>query len=339
MPRNNKDEEQGESFSNHTEIDENQTVGLLGNDNEEAKKSSKETTKTLPLLIIAWYASSIICTNTSKSLKLPGSRLTLYQMIISTVCAYIGISIFELDGVGRPKVWPAKNALTSTIVLSWIFCIGFVTLNASLRLMHISSVMTVRAAEPVSTWLLGLVLLPNEKTSIKAVFCLIPIVFGAGLSAIAPDSNMNTAGFSVVVLCNICFSLRTILTKHLQSWSKDIDHYNLFLQLCLLGSIWQGIVVLIASKPATHNQIPSIPSLLFNGFTFYLYLQLSWVVMGKVGAVTHSVCNSLRFSVICAGSWFVFGGITWVGVAGTVIATLGTILYAKEKRKGKESHS
>eukprot|EP00546_Thalassionema_frauenfeldii_P021257 CAMPEP_0178904110 /NCGR_PEP_ID=MMETSP0786-20121207/5519_1 /TAXON_ID=186022 /ORGANISM="Thalassionema frauenfeldii, Strain CCMP 1798" /LENGTH=193 /DNA_ID=CAMNT_0020575533 /DNA_START=352 /DNA_END=933 /DNA_ORIENTATION=- len=192
--------------------------------------------------------------------------------------------------------------------------------------------MTVRAAEPVATWLLGLLLLPNEKTSMNAVFCLIPIVLGAGLSAVAPGSNMTTSGFCLVMLCNVCFSLRTIVTKLLKSWNQDVDNYSLFLQLCILGSVWQGII-LVTTGVESLKQIVNIPILLVNGLTFYLYLQLSWVVMSRVGAVTHSVCNSLRRPVICAAGWFVFGGMTSEGVAGALIATAGTLLYAREKRR------
>mmetsp|Transcript_6733 Transcript_6733/g.10654 ORF Transcript_6733/g.10654 Transcript_6733/m.10654 type:complete len:332 (+) Transcript_6733:26-1021(+) len=308
--------------------EEEEAKGLLRN-NEDSKSSSKD--KTLPLLIAAWYASSVVCTNTSKSLKLPGTTLAFCQMLISTICASLGIVLFKLDGVGKPKVWPARKALTITVLLSFTFCAGFITLNISLGLMHVSSVMTARAAEPVATWLLGLFFLPNEKTPMNAVLCLVPIVLGAGLSAVAPGSNMNASGFCLVMLCNVCFSLRTIVTKLLKSWN-DIDNYNLFLQLCILGSLWQG-VILITTGVQSLKQIVNIPILLLNGVTFYLYMQLSWVVMSRVGAVTHSVCNSLRRPVMCAAGWLVFGGMTSWGIAGAMIATAGTMLYAREKQR------
>jgi hypothetical protein len=131
----------------------------------------------------------------------------------------------------------------------------------------------------------------------------------------------------------VCFALRTITTKRLKQQFTDVDNFNLFLQLCLMGSIWQGIVVILVGRNDLANLV-NIPMLLLNGLTFYLYLQLSWVVMSKVGAVTHSVCNSLRRPVICATGWAVFGGATVEGIAGVLIATGGTMLYARAKRRG-----
>jgi drug/metabolite transporter (DMT)-like permease len=285
------------------------------------------------LLIVAWYASSVVCTNTSKSLNLPWTTLTFFQMLISTLCAIAGILVFKLDGHGSLKLWPKREATKLTILLSLTFCAGFVTLNASLSFMHVSAVMTMRAAEPVATWLLGLALLPDEKSPMSAVLALIPVVVGAGLSAVAKGTNVNHMGLGLVMACNVCFALRTITTKLLKQQFTDVDNFNLFLQLCLMGSIWQGIVVILVGRNALADLL-NIPMLLLNGLTFYLYLQLSWVVMSKVGAVTHSVCNSLRRPVICATGWAVFGGATVEGIAGVLIATGGTMLYARAKRRG-----
>jgi drug/metabolite transporter (DMT)-like permease len=256
-------------------------------------------------------------------------------MLISSVCAICGIVVFQLDGHGNLKLYPTEAAAALTILLSVCFCAGFVTLNASLGVLHVSSVMTMRAAEPVATYLLGLLLVPNEKTSFQALICLVPIVLGAGLSAVAktPETDeISVSGLMLVLVCNICFALRTIITKILKTRHSDMDNYNLFLQLCLLGCLWQGVFVLLSGLEGFQS-IANIPMLLLNGLTFYLYLQLSWVVMGMVDSVTHSVCNSLRRPVICAAGWIAFGGITVQGVAGVLTATAGTLLYARAKQR------
>lgn len=297
------------------------------------KKPPSTNQSGLFLLIAAWYASSIVCTSTSTSLGLPWTTLTFFQMLISTTCAIVGILVFKLDGTGCPKLWPKPQATSLTILLSAIFVADFVTLNASLSVMHMSVVMTLRATEPVATWLLGLILLPDEKSPLLAVMALIPIVVGAGLSAVAEGASANIVGLGLVLACNMCFALRTLITKLLMARHSDIDNYNLFLQLCLMGSIWQGIIVLFTGVEQL-RLVVNIPMLLLNGLTFHLYLQLSWVVMGKVGAVTHSVCNSLRRPVICAACWVVLGGATTEEVAGVLIATTGTMLYARATVQG-----
>lgn len=313
-----------------------EVVPLNPKNKEEKPNNRKENAGVLFLLIAAWYISSVVCTSSSKSLNLSWSILTACQMIISTICAWIGIRVCRLDGTGSPKLVPVKEATLSTIQLSAIFCAGFVTLNASIGMMHVSTVMTLRAAEPIATYLLSLALLPNESTSMAQVVSLLPICVGAGLSAIAKndDNKSDTIlGIVVVMVCNVCFALRTLLSKRLQARYK-LDNFNLFMQLCFIGSMLQGMVwILLGGTIQDLQTISNIPLLLLNGITFYLYLQLSWVVISRVGAVTHSVCNALRRPVICAFGWLVFGGATLEGIVGVLIATLGTILYSRAKQR------
>lgn len=273
-----------------------ENVSVTKEKEEKPPFSIKNDNTILFLLIAAWYISSVVCTSTSKSLNLSWSILTTCQMVISTACAWIGIRIFRLDGTGSPKLVPVKDATLSTIVLSAIFCAGFVTLNAGIGMMHVSTVMTLRAAEPIATYILGLTLLPNEATSSAQVVALVPICLGAGLSAVAKGDGMDDAilGIAIVMACNVCFALRTILSKLLQA-QYNIDNFNLFLQLCFIGSFLQGMLwILLGGSTQDLNAIDNIPLLVLNGITFYLYLQLSWVVISRVGAVTHSVCNALR---------------------------------------------
>lgn len=342
-----------EKESAAVDIIENQNQDELENLLEEGNEDSSDASnvskafssptvpngKTLPLLIVAWYGSSVLCTNTSKSLHLPWTLLTFVQMILSSVCGIIGIKLFKL--APSLQLVPKPEARILTVLLTLSFCAGFVTLNYSLAKMHVSAVMTMRAAEPVATWLLGLALLPNEKTSINAVVCLIPIVVGAGLSAMAKSGSgaedaVTTTGLAMVMICNVCFALRSIITKRLKAQVPDIDNFNLFLQLCLMGTIVQGLVLVLVGVPDDKKKSPNEmlnTTVLVNGMTFYLYLQLSWVVLSKIGAVTHSVCNALRRPVICAAGWVVFGGATVEGISGVIIATFGTMLYARAKRQ------
>lgn len=328
-----------------------------------------EPKNSLMATIVAWYGSSVICTNTSKSLGLPWQLLTLAQLMIGSLCAYVGITVFRLNG--RPtsrlvELFPTCREILvwqSTTVLAATFVGGFVTLNMALRKMHVSTVMVVRAAEPVATLLLGLYFLPNEKTSCLAVLALIPVVAGAGMASIAPGSSNTSAddndefwsGLSIVLLCNCLFALRTIFTRRLKAACPSLDNFTLFFQLCVVGTALHlvllcGMILFSmlnskrshddSSKPFSMDWKDSDDSfllklmvLVLNGISFYGYLQLSWVVMGQVPAVTHSVCNALRRPVICAAGWLLFGGATVEGVVGALMATGGTMLYAQAKRR------
>lgn len=75
-----------------------------------------------------------------------------------------------------------------------------------------------------------------------------------------------------------------------------------------------------------------------NGVTFFAYLQLSWVVLSRVAAVTHSVCNSLRRPVMCVFGFLQFGNyISPLNSAGIAMASLGTLFYAQVRIAGGKS--
>jgi drug/metabolite transporter (DMT)-like permease len=317
--------------------------------------------------LIAWYAASVVCTNTSKSLGFPWQWLTLAQLAIGSVSAYFGIAVLRFNGnkpsfVQLADLFPNTHAQwQSTIILAACFVGGFVTLNMALSRMHVSTVMTVRAAEPVATLLLGLYYLPKEKTSLRAILALVPVVAGAAIAStasasISPSSQETESESSlcimIVLLCNCLFALRTIFSKRLKAAFPALDNFTLFFQLCVIGTVLQ-LVLLVGigvsgsfyedeTPPTTLRDAmqwdeddwsipPKLILLVVNGVSFYAYLQLSWVVMAHAGAVTHSVCNALRRPVICAAGWILFGGATVQGVAGALLATLGTLLYAQAK--------
>ena len=74
--------------------------------------------------------------------------------------------------------------------------------------------------------------------------------------------------------------------------------------------------------------------LLINGSTFWLYLQLSWLVLARVAAVTHSVCNALRRPVMCFFGYLQFGNpISPLNALGIAMASGGVLLYSQVKRQ------
>lgn len=348
-----------------------ETKPLPEADTEPTTKPSTRPDNGLVATLVAWYAASVVCTNTSKSLGLPWQWLTLAQLVIGSLSAYFGIAVLRLNGKqmsNKPlkEMFPTSQPIwQSTTILAACFVGGFITLNMALRQMHVSTVMTVRAAEPVATLLLGLYFLPHEKTTRRAVLALVPVVAGAAMASTvgsgSDDDHQDTYfGLAIVLLCNCLFALRTIFTKRLKATCPALDNFTLFFQLCVIGTILQS--VLLCGMKTFHALNPqstadstnsystttlwaalrggdddmllfNLTILLLNGISFYAYLQLSWVVMGQVGAVTHSVCNALRRPVICAAGWILFGGATLEGVTGALVATGGTLLYAQAKRQ------
>ena len=75
-------------------------------------------------------------------------------------------------------------------------------------------------------------------------------------------------------------------------------------------------------------------TMLINGVTFWAYLQLSWLVLGRVSAVTHSVLNSLRRPVICTAGFLRFGGDpTALNITGIALAPKITFFSSSRKSR------
>lgn len=171
-----------------------------------------------------------------------------------------------------------------------------------MALVHVSLAMTLRAAEPVFALLLASLFLASEPFNIKLALSLLPVVLGAGLSAFGDTTSaqVDMTGVGMVVLSNICFALRGILTKKIKE-QYNPDSYNLFFQLCYLGAFLQAGVVAASLYlgfpvifPTMDEMIGQFSVVLLNGASFFAYLQLSWVVLSRMNVVTHSMCNAMR---------------------------------------------
>jgi len=232
----------------------------------------------------------------------------------------------------------SRDQLKTTALLAAVFAAGFITLNSALGLMHVSLVMTLRATEPLFTLIIASVLLKTEQLSLPMMLALLPVVFGAALSSVE-SSDFNLPGLAIVVVCNIMFALRGVVTKRLKA-SHEVDNFNLFFQVSYLGAMMQaGLLLLAAPLGSLSTALPLARRvlepgyglmLLVNGITFWMYLQLSWIVLGRVTTVTHSVCNSLRRPVMCVAGWLQFGNeISPLSAAGIALASAGSLLYSQ----------
>eukprot|EP00960_Hanusia_phi_P057320 763527-Hanusia_phi.AAC.5 len=202
--------------------------------------------------------------------------------------------------------------------------------------MHVSLVMTLRATEPLFTLLLATIFLKTEKITLPMSLSLLPVIAGAALSS-AESSDFNVAGLAIVAVCNVMFAFRGIVTKRIKA-AHTVDNFNLFFQVSYLGMIIQAILLLVASPFVGVSGLDAIKfsdpkymtMLAVNGVTFYAYLQLSWLVLSRVAAVTHSVCNSLRRPVMCLFGWLQFGNeISPLNAVGIAMASLGTLIYSQ----------
>jgi len=328
--------------------------------------SASNVEKVVTLSLIAlWYAASVVCNQTSKNLlqKVAPQTLTLAQMTIAAAsgafCLF-AVKLAPFDGIA------SLPHLRDTALLAAIYSTGFALLNSCMGAMHVSMAMTLRAAEPLTTLLVGGLLanLPRHRqkeqggggggggggglstglTSPARLASLVVVVSGCALSAVGAHGPTQR-GVVLAMASNVCFSLRGVLGKSAFTASRGrpkMGPYSLFFHLAWLGVLLQ--LAVMAAKAlvlvpkglglAAAAALPPVPpteslgTLLVNGVSFFAYLQLSWVVLGRMTPVSHSLANSLRRpATIAAALAFAPAPMSALNYAGIATACAGALLY------------
>ena len=290
-------------------------------------------------LIVLWYAASIVANQTSKNVLSNGmlttATLTLSQCVIS-VCSGLVVCVASCTS-WRTYVINSRQQFADTVKLATVFIFGFFTLNASFASMHVSLVMVLRATEVLSTLLLGRIMFGMECPKRAKLASILVIVVGCITSVVGPHAP-TFVGFLLVVASNACFSLRALYAKRITS-KHGTQALPLFWQLCAIGSIMQAVVLPVSTKVLTPTNFPARSSelapymqwmtVLLNGVSFYAYMQLSFVVLGRISAVSHSVTNSMRRpATILAALLYQPLELTPLNVFGIVVACASSLVYA-----------
>ena len=315
------------------------------------------------VLIFVWYASSIVCNQTSKDLLgagvLTSATLTLAQSIISVFCGPIMLLI--LRHPCSLYAFRSRKQALDTAQLAVVFTGGFFALNASLAAMHVSLVMVLRAAEPLTTLLLARLLLPPSGwPSRRKAAAILPVVLGCSISAIGPHGP-TFLGLSLVIASNGCFSMRAILGKRITT-EHGTTALPLFWQLCIFGLLLQAALLPISNRAMNRSHstdtsaaaapeaaaaaaggaaaavvLPArpfpysdnhLPSVVLNGASFYAYNALSFCVLMRISAVSHAVANSMRRpATILAALLYEPVGLSPLNYAGIAVACCASLLY------------
>lgn len=161
------------------------------------------------------------------------------------------------------------------------------------------------------------------------------VVVGCALSALGGHS-VSVRSLLFVSLANVCFSLRAILGKRVTT-DHGTSPFRLLFQMCAIGGALQLLLLLLpACRPAELNLLIKAASraaerpflLLANGVSFYAQMQLSFVCLTQMTAVSHSLANSMRRPVTIAASlWFEPARLTSLNWVGILLACAGATLY------------
>jgi hypothetical protein len=188
--------------------------------------------------------------------------------------------------------------------------------------------MTLRATEPLFTLALSTIVFGTDD-GLRRLVSLIPVVCGASMSALG-SADATLAGAVACAASNACFAARGVLTKVIRA-RHAADNYSLFLHINVIGALMAGAYVVVAGAAVVLPE--SMTILVINGVAFWAYLQLSWLVLARVTAVTHSVCNAMRRPVVILAGWLQFGNeITSLNACGIALACGGAALYGHLSR-------
>ena len=176
---------------------------------------------------------------------------------------------------------------------------------------------------------------------------LLPIVGGVALASLK-ELSFTWIGFIAAMGSNLSSALRGILAKKTMGGGvgENMTEANLYAVLTILAFIAIMPISLAIESPAMIGSTVSaalasgfsarylwVQSILAGAF-YYLYNEVAFLALGRVNPVTHAVGNTIKRVVIIVASVIAFKTpISTLGVIGSSIAIIGTLLYSLAKSK------
>ena len=308
-------------------------------------------------LVTLWYGSAVLCILSSKSAMLmcpaPFLLCTTQFITASVFC----VIFYHFSNPGKAGVIAElmssrksanKTEFQMVVLISFCYTLGFILTNMAFSLANANSVETIKAAEPISSVILGQIFCP-EYASWFTYASLLPIWFGVSMACYG-DSAFPLWGVVFAMASNIGFSGRAVATKKLCTLKEKPDETMLFGQISIIGiALLVPPVMLIDISVVTNNRwyskgavseaqsnfVPFLGVLLFNGLAYTVYNLASFLVLTRTNLVTHAVLNACRRVVIILFSaWFFSVSISAVNIWGIVIAVVGVLWFALSKSPG-----
>jgi solute carrier family 35 protein E1 len=202
----------------------------------------------------------------------------------------------------------------------------------------------VKAGEPVFAAATGAILLKQIDHPIVYA-ALLPIIAGVGLASLKEMSFTWTALIAASG-ANQAAALKNVVSKKTMSepWAKKLGPQNTYAVvtiLALLSTIPVALFSDLTVLPTIYKEFQAngemmnlVKYSIYSGLNFYIYNEFSFLALSKLSPVTHSVANTLKRVVIIVASCIVFNTpMNALGIAGSGIAILGTLLYSLAKKQ------
>eukprot|EP00054_Salpingoeca_dolichothecata_P026640 m.191765 g.191765 ORF g.191765 m.191765 type:complete len:306 (+) comp25720_c2_seq1:203-1120(+) len=286
-------------------------------------------------LFVGWYGCSFLTDTLNKQIQrkysVPAS-LTFIQFAIGGLCSTLILRVFAF----HPFQALTKEQVIKVIPVCLCWTLGFGTTNFSFGRTAVSFTHAVKATEPLFLVFISVVFFHGSYPTM-VYMTLLPIVIGIAFVA-ATDANFALSGFLSVCISNCCFTTRSILSKQLFA-AKVVDNINLYYYLSWLSALFiLPLAIVLESQKLLADQswmsLPMLGQIVGNGIFHFAYNQLSFVILGKVAALTHSIGNAARRFVIIMGAVLYFGTpLTALNQLGIVFLVIGVFGYAYAKSR------
>ena len=225
--------------------------------------------------------------------------------ITAWLCAHQSSAVAQDSG---SKLSSSVRPTLSVVVCAACFhLLGNVATTMSLRESSITLTHVVKAAEPLFTYILSVLLL-RLKFSRTAFMDVVTIVFALQLVCPrkASDDHTSTSITALVpaLASNLCFAARNVLVKMQLNMSAN-KQYFYFSSVGLLLCITYGVGCLFTQSYTTFHEDAFF---LYGvaGLMHAFYNVSSMAVLQKLSPVLHSLLNSMKRAVVILCGAFVF---------------------------------
>ncbi|KAL6608294.1 hypothetical protein ACP70R_041357 [Stipagrostis hirtigluma subsp. patula] len=308
-----------------------------GGENPEGAGISQ--TVLLGSMILVWYLLNIYF-NIYNKLVLKAVPFPLTITTFQFASGSFFITLMWLLNL-HPKPRLSLQQYAKILPLALIHMLGNVFTNMSLGKVAVSFTHTIKAMEPFFSVLLSVLFL-GETPSVLVLGSLVPIVGGVVLASMT-EVSFNWIGFWSAMTSNLLNQSRNVISKKLLADKEEtLDDINLFSIMTVMAFLLSAPLMLsVEGIKFTPSYLQStgvnIQELCVKaalaGTCFHFYQQVSYSLLARISAVTHSVANSLKRVVVIVSSVLFFRTpISPINGLGTGIALTGVFLYSRLKK-------
>jgi len=308
------------------------------------EESSLEKVK-VPMYILLWYILNIGYNIYNKKCLIAYPfpwAVALYQMAFGWL---IFVPLWLLKVRKVPSLTMAQAIKISPSALGHLAThVGAVIafFSGAVSFGHI-----VKASEPVVSSLLNFLFM-GEVLRWQVYASLLPIIGGVGLAS-ASEMSFNWLSFGAAMGSNVGSAARAVYSKKVMGSGdigKNMDSANVYAVLTIMATFMLIPLAFAVEGPSAmlkgfnvayaKGGTTFLMTMLYSGLFFYMYNEVAFLALSKLDPVSHAVSNTMKRVVIIITSVFVFHtAVTPLGVAGSSIAILGTLLYSLAKNKFK----